>query len=338
MTLNYDDEMLNQINENADLVDYVSQTMELEERNGEFWAHCPFHQDLTPSLSFSPKDEKNSYYCFSCGRSGRMIGYLMNFEKMQFDAAVEKAAKLANMDLSKMCHSKTITFLKKVKTIFQKQNNSYEHPILDDGELKKYHHQTVQEWLEEGIKQDVMDLFGIKVDSWNNRIVYPVYDIRGNLINIKARTRYKNYKQMKIPKYINYFTVGVMDYFQGLNVTLPDVLKKNEIIIFESIKSVMKAYGWGYKNCASAEKHTLTDEQVDLLVKLRVNVVFAYDTDVNYWSDDVRQSIDKLKRITNVYIVNDRKKLLGGAETKNAPVDCGQEIWEELYAQKRKVV
>lgn len=336
MDKTYDDEMLQKINENANLLDYVSQTMELEERNGEYWAHCPFHQDLTPSLSFSP--EKNSYFCFSCRKSGGMIGYLMDFEGLRFDEAVEKAARLADVDLSKMCQSKTIAFLKKVKTLFAQQKNAYIHPILDKSELAKYKREVVSEWLEEGISQDVMDLFGVRVDVWGNRIMYPVYDISGNFINLKGRTRYKNYKQMKIPKYINYFEVGVMDYFQGLNVTLPYVVEKNEIIIFESIKSVMKAYGWGYKNCASAEKHTLTKEQVDLLVKLRVNVVFAYDADVNYWNDDVRQSINKLKCLTNVYIIEDRMRLLGGAESKNAPVDCGLEIWKELYSKKRKIV
>ena len=129
-----------------------------------------------------------------------------------------------------------------------------------------------------------------------------------------------------------------MDYFQGLNVTLPYIKKQNEIIIYESIKSVMKAYGWGYKNCASAEKHTLTDEQISLLVKLRVNIVFAYDSDVNYHNKDVKRDIDILKRVTNVYVIEDYDKLLGGAETKNAPVDLGKDIWEELYETKKKVV
>lgn len=336
MNTNYDDEMLQQINENADLFGYVSQTMELEKKGNDYWAHCPLHTDLTPSLSFTPA--KNSYYCFSCGKSGGIIGYLIDFEKMKFEDAVEKAAKLANLDLSKMCHSKTIAFLKKLRALAMKPKSAYEHRILDDSELDKYQIEPVKEWLDEGIEQDVMDLFGVRVDTWQNRIIYPVYDICGNLINIKARTRYKNYKQMKIPKYINYFQVGVMDYFQGLNTTLKYVLDANEIIIFESVKSVMKAYGWGYKNCASAEKHTLTKEQIDLLVKLRVNIVFAYDCDVDYRSSDVRQDIDKLKRVTNVFVIEDRKKLLGGKETKNAPVDCGEEVWETLYSHKRKVV
>lgn len=184
----------------------------------------------------------------------------------------------------------------------------------------------------------MLDLFGVRIDNWNNRIVYPVYDANNNLINIKARTRYPNYKQMKIPKYINYFQIGTMDYFQGLNVTLPYIQEKNEIIIFESVKSVMKAFGWDYKNCVSAEKHTLTDEQIKLLVKMHVNVVFAYDADISYWQQDVKKDIDRLKRVTNVYVVEDSNLLLGGSDTKNAPVDKGKEIWDELYLSKKKIV
>lgn len=336
--MNYDDDTLKEINDNADLLAYVQQTLDLEQRGNDYFAHCPLHEDKTPSLSFTPS--KNSYYCFSCGKSGGMIGYLMDFEGMEFEDAVAKAAALADVDLGKMCQSKTMTLLKRLRVFNAAQSvkEKYIHDILPISELTKYQKCKVDEWLEEGIEQDVMDLFDIRIDTIGNRIVYPVYDIDGNLINIKGRTRYSNYKALKLPKYINYYKVGVMDYFQGLNITLPYVQEENEIIIFESIKSVMKAYGWGYKNCASAEKHTLTPEQIDLLVKLKVNVVLAYDSDVNYKKDEVKQNLDILRRVTNVYIVDDPQKLLGGAKAKNAPADCGLDIWEELYFNKRKVV
>jgi len=334
--MNYDDEMLRQINEEADLYAYVSQSLELEKRGEDYFTNCPLHVDVTPSLSFTPA--KNSYYCFSCGKAGGMIGYLIDFEGMSFEDAVKKAASLANVDLSKMCQSKTMTFLKRYRMMKSQKKEVYQHEILPATTMKKYKKCKVQEWLDEGIEQEVMDLFGVRIDDIGNRIVYPVYDIEGNLINVKGRTRYENYKAMKIAKYINYYTVGVMDYFQGLETTLPYIQEENEVIIFESVKSVMKAYGWGYKNCVSAEKHTLTPEQIDLLIKLRVNVVLAYDSDVNYFKDEVREDIDKLRRVTNVYIIEDKQKLLGGAKTKNAPVDCGLDIWEELYSDKRKVV
>ena len=332
--MTYDDEMLQEINASVDLLEYVSQSIEMEKRGRDYFGHCPLHVDNTPSFSITPS--KNSYYCFSCGRSGGIIGYLMDYEHLRFDDAVDKAAKLGNMDLSKMCKSQTMTFLKKTKNLMREKEQIV-HEVLSANELSKYSHEDITEWIDEGILQEVMDLFEVRINDRDNRIVYPVYDINGNLINIKGRTRYKNYKELRIPKYINYYPIGTMDYFQGLNLTLPFIKDQNEMIIFESVKSVMKAYGWGYKNCASAEKHTITDEQLKLLVRLRVNIVFAFDSDISYSDKDIKKTIDVLKRITNVYIIYDRKGLLGGKDAKNAPVDLSREIWEQLYFNKTKV-
>ena len=101
----------------------------------------------------------------------------------------------------------------------------------------------------------------------------------------------------------------------------------------------MKAFTWGYKNCISAEKHTLTDEQIKLLLSLKANIILAFDSDVSYTSEErVKENIDTLRRFSNLFIINDKQNLLGGAEAKNSPVDCGLEIWEELYDNKQKVV
>lgn len=333
--MTYDDEMLQEINASVDLLEYVSQSIEMEKRGRDYFGHCPLHVDNTPSFSITPS--KNSYYCFSCGRSGGIIGYLMDYEHLKFDDAVDKAAKLANMDLSTMCKSDTVSFLKKSKKMFHQDNQEVIHEYLPEKEYEKYPRKEISEWLDEGIRQDILELFDIRINERDNRIIYPVRDIKGNLINVKGRTRYKNFKELKIPKYINYYPIGTMDYFQGLNITLPYIKEQNEIIIFESVKSVMKAFGWGYKNSASAEKHTLTDEQVKLLVRLRVNVVFAFDSDISYSDRDIKKTIDILKRITNVYLIYDRNKLLGGKDAKNAPVDLTRDIWEQLYYSKTKV-
>lgn len=336
--MKYDEETLKQINDNADLIAYAERTMELKKKSDTYFTHCPFHEDKTPSLAFNPTN--NYYHCFSCGKSGRMIGFLIDFEGLPFEQAVGKAAKLANVDIKDICQSDTIIFLKQWRNLKKTKENQnvYIHPILPQNTMDSFSKTVIQEWEDEGIKQEVMDTFGVRVDDISNRIVYPVCDINGNLINVKGRTRYENFKKLKLPKYINYYTVGTMDYFQGLNITLPYVKENNEIIIFESVKSVMKAYGWGFCNCVSAETHSLTKEQISLLVKLRTNIVFAYDTDVDYKTKDIQKSINMLRKVTNVFVIQDPKRLLGGAETKNAPVDCGQEIWEELYTNKRKVV
>ena len=332
----YDGEMLKEIDNRADLIAYVSQNYELEKRGDNLYMHCPKHRDDTASLSFSLTD--GFYHCFSCGRSGRMIWWLHDYEGLTFDEAVEKAARLAEVDLKTMCQSDSMVFLKKIHKCFLDKKSKAEHTVINPKEYDKYKSLPVPEWEEEGIDPDVMKHFDIRVDERQNRIVYPVFDINGNMINVKGRTRYQNYKELKLQKYINYYKVGCLDYFQCLNQNLIYINEKREIIVFESIKSVMKAYGWGYKNCVSAETHSLSSEQIDLLLSLKVDVVIAWDSDVSKSDHDVIDSLQKLKRFTNVYYISDPEKLLGGKETKNAPVDCGVEIWETLYQNKKKVV
>ena len=332
----YDGEMLKEIDDRADLIGYVKSNYELTQRGDNLYMNCPKHTDLTPSLAFSIKD--GFYHCFSCGRSGRMIWWLHDYEGLTFDEAVEKAARIADVDLQTMCQSEAMIYLKKIGQCFQRKRQKFEHVVINPKEYDKFKKATIPEWEEEGIDPAVMNLFDIRLDDRGNRIVYPDYDIEGNLINVKGRTRYKNYKELKLQKYINYYKVGKLDYFQCLNHNLTYVKEKREIIVFESIKSVMKAYGWGYKNCVSAETHSLSDEQIDLLIRLKVTVVLAWDSDVNRYDQDVIDSLKKLKQFTDVFYISDRDDLLGGAEAKNSPVDCGEEVWETLYEQKRKVI
>ena len=333
-TIEWDEDFLQEVSSNVDLVEYIGQDIELKPKGKDYFGRCSRHIDKTPSFSVNP--EKNMYYCFSCGRGGGIIQYLQEYEGLSFDNAVEKACKLADTDISTMCYSPTVKLLKKIKRLRQKKIVT-KHTIIDECEYEKYKKDTVSEWLDEGIRQSEIDLFDIRIDDRSNRIVYPVRDIDGNLINIKGRTRFSDYKSMHLMKYINYFPVGTMDYLQGLNITLPYIKEKNEIIIFESLKSVMKCFGWNYKNSASAEKHSLTDEQIRLIIFLRVNVVFAYDSDVSYKSKDIVETINKIKRFTNVYIMEDKENLLGGIEAKNSPADKGLHIFEKLYESKRKV-
>lgn len=330
----YDPDMIEQIEENVDLLEYVSNSIELEQRGNDYFGHCPLHVDKTPSFSVNPKE--NKYYCFSCGYGGRIISYLCHYEKMSYDEAIQKAAQLGNTDLSKMCKSETMTYLKNIRKSTV-ENIAPVHQILDESILKKYRTDSIPLWEKEGILPETLREFQIMIDDSSSRIVYPVRDINGNLINVKGRTIFDNYKLLKISKYMNFYKIGEMDYFQSLDKTLQYVIAKKEIIIFESIKSVMKIWQWGYKNSASAEKHTLTIFQIKLLARLGVDVVLAWDADVDYNSQEVKKDIDRLRKVTNVYLIENLNGILGKKEDKNSPADCGRDAWEFLYQNKRKV-
>lgn len=329
--------MIQEISDNVNLVEYIGDSMDLKKKGKDYFGNCPLHVDKTPSFSINP--EKNSFYCFSCGRGGGIIQYLAEYEHMSFDEAIEKASKLASIDLSTMCQSQTVKLNKKIRREKNNVKKKQEHVILDKSEYEKFRIGKVDEWLEEGIRQEEIDLFEIRLDDRSNRIVYPVYDIEGNLINIKGRTRFSNYKKLGICKYINYYPVGVVDYFQGLNITGQYIKKSREIKIFESLKSVMKLFGNEIKDSASAEKHVLSLEQITWIIKSDIeNVVFCYDSDVTYKEKAVQKDINTLKRFVNVYLIKDKDNLLGGIEGKNSPIDLGIDVWNRLYSQKQKVL
>ncbi len=330
----YDSDFLDAVNESVDLLQYVSQSIDLVKRNKNWFGKCPLHVDETPS--FSINEDKNYFFCFSCKRGGQIIQFLQQYENLTFDEAVEKASRLASMDISLMCQSSTVQTNRMLKKLNQKKEDA-PHPIIDFSLFDKYKKQPIISWLREGIRQEEIELFDIRIDTYSNRIVYPVYDIHSNLINIKGRTLLDDYKKLGLAKYINYFPVGTMDYFQGLNFNLPYILEKKEIIIFESIKSVMKLMAHGINNSVSAEKHTLTTEQIRLLISLGVNVVLGYDNDVSYKTEAIRRDISSLGRFCNVYVLEDKRQLLGGTITKNSPIDCGIEIWEALDKEKKFV-
>lgn len=330
----YDEEFLDTINGSVKLIDYIGQFIELRKHGENWFGHCPWHVDKT--ASFCVNERGNYYHCFSCGRGGKIINFLIDYKSLSFSEAVEEASRISGIDTKKMCQSESMKYNRMLR---RKKSSSekFKHQIIQYSEYDKFSQEPIPEWENEGIDPQIIRMFDVRIDHRGNRIVYPVYDNDENLINIKGRTRYSGYKKLGVPKYINYYKVGRVDYFQGLNVTKAYILEKKEIIIFEGIKSVMKLMSFGIKNSVSAEKHNLTIEQIRILIRLGVDVVLAYDADVNYKDKKIEKDINTLKRFAKVSIIEDRYGLLGGAEKKNSPVDCGLEIWTTLYNERRFV-
>lgn len=333
----YDEDMIQAISDNVDLLEYIENSIELHRRGKDYFGNCPLHKDLTPSFSVTP--DKNSFYCFSCGLGGGIVQFISSYENMSFDKAIEKASRLANIDLKSMCQSQTVKHNKELRKRNSSDLKKIERRILNKSEYDKYRIGSVDEWLEEGIREEEILLYEIRLDDRSNRIVYPVYDIKGNLINIKGRTRFKDYSKMGISKYINYSPVGVVDYLQGWNVAENHIKEKDEMIIFEGIKSSMKLWGYGIKNSVSAEKHDLTPEQIKIIISSGVsNVVLAYDSDVTYKEKSVQKNINILKRFVNLYLIQNKDGVLGEKTDKNSPIDLGIDKWDFLYCHKVKVL
>ena len=339
MANNYDNELLIELCAKVDLLEYASKSMEFKGRGNSYATHCPRHIDNTPSLVITPS--KNLFHCFSCGIGGNLINWLMIFENMSFNNAVKKVSVLAGADIDGLKQCSALKIYKNVAQVVAcHKEETINRITLNDTEIDKYDNEVPEEWVDEGINPVIMKKYNIRIDKTSNRIVYPVYDSMFRLIGIKGRTRYKNYKKMKIKKYQNYQKIGTTDFFIGMKENYENIIKQNEVIIFEGIKSGMKVEDWGYNYWLSSEMAWLTNEQTLLLIKLGVkSVVIAYDNDMSI--EKIRKCTEKLRRYTNVYAIMDRKflkdKLLRSSKDKMSPCDKGKEIWEILYHEKRRL-
>lgn len=85
------------IRQNTDIVDIISQYLQLKKSGQNHFAHCPFHEDNTPS--FSVNDQKQIFYCFSCGRGGNVFSFLREIEGLTYPEAIIKTAELINYPL-----------------------------------------------------------------------------------------------------------------------------------------------------------------------------------------------------------------------------------------------
>ena len=88
---------IDQILDRTDIVDVVDRRVKLKKAGKNYSACCPFHQEKTPSFSVNP--EKQFYYCFGCGAGGNALGFIMDYERMEFREAIESLAQAAGIDM-----------------------------------------------------------------------------------------------------------------------------------------------------------------------------------------------------------------------------------------------
>lgn len=333
--MKYSPEALDDMAQKINLKQYAERTVDFVRHSGEtYFAVCPFHHEKTASLAFNTKE--NYFHCFGCGQSGNIYKWIQLTENLTFGQAVEKVANITNTDTSEYIESESMNVYRELKRITSPiRKNVVDRSQLDINKdyFSKYSDELPQEWIAEGIPEETLRKYEIRIDKTSNRIVYPVYDKDLKFIGVKGRTRFNNYKELKLMKYLNYYKIGQLDYFTGYKQAKDSIKETREIIVVEGIKSVMKLDSWGYHNAVSAETSVINEKQIELLVRLCVkDVVIAFDQDVNM--QKIMESTVMLRKYTNVYAIVDRWRLL---ESKDSPCDKGPEVWKTLYERRMRL-
>jgi DNA primase len=315
-----------------DIVEYVSQYADLKKQsNGEYISLSPFKEEANPSFTISPHNQL--FYDFSTNQGGNIIDFIQKYNKCSLVEAINLAKQYANLTDDYVDNRLNATkVIKKFKNNNQKKEKS-EHVILEKNIMSKYENdkEKLKTWLTDGISYDIMEKYQVRYDPFSDRIVFPVKDNNGTIINIKGRTLTPNFEEKNIRKYTYFYKLGQNDFIFGYYEHLNDYIDKKEIILFEGEKSVMICEGWGIKNTGAIMTSHLDESQMKTLIQLGVTVVFALDKNINIKKDD---NIKKLKRYVRVEYIEDSESLIG---EKDAPVDKGKETWDILYEGRKRL-
>ena len=320
------EELLDQI----DIVDYISQYVELEQKGDEWWGISPFTDPPERTPSFSVRRENRSWYDFSSGRAGNALTFTKFYFGCGGREAYEKLGSYLGLDEGQLVPRRKLTATTVCRQFLpQKSSQKTGEPIkLAPDYMIRYDQnlERVQLWRDEGISDDILRKFSVCYDHFSNRIVYPIRDLSGTIVNIGGRALDPDYKEKGQRKY-NYFYKwpAGMNLLYGLYENLDHIREKREVIVFEGCKSVLKAASWGIDQCAAALTSHLSPAQMKILLTLGVDVVFAFDKDVNIRQD---HNIEKLRHYCNVFYLYDRDNLL---DEKDSPVDQGMETFLTLY-------
>lgn len=312
----------------VDILDYISQYTDFQERNGEFWGLSPLKDENTPS--FSVNTDSQLFYDFSSGCGGDVLEFIQRYHKCGFKKAVSLLKKFAGTDEnSHVRQIQCVSIMKKYNTHHKRKKESKAKKLPDDY-MSRYDisEEMLSPWESEGISKETMEFFQVRYDPFSNRIVFPIRDVSGSIINVSGRTLDPDYKSKKTRKYTYFFPLGTLDTLYGLSENIQEIMDKKEIILFEGAKSVMLMRTWGYRNAAAILTSHLNESQFQILLRIGVRVVFALDYGVDIREDS---QIMKLKRYLPVEWIRNMGNIL---KDKMAPVDAGRENWEFLYKNR----
>ena len=303
------EEVIEKIKEQNDIVDIISENVRLKKAGRNFTGLCPFHNDKSPSFSVSP--EKQIYKCFSCGEAGNVITFVMKYKKLTFQEAVKHLADKAGIPLEIGGHENSKAS-KKRDLLFKVNVEAarYFFANLQKTKMAKDY------FLRRGIKEEVIKRFGLgyAFDSWHglinylrnkgfrddllleaglilkseksgntydrfrNRVIFPVFDVRGRVIGFGGRVL-----DDSKPKYLNspetmVFQKGTNLY--GLNFAIKNKLEEDYIIIVEGYMDLISLHQHGITNTVASLGTALTVNQARLLKRYVSKVIISYDADV----------------------------------------------------------
>lgn len=301
-------EEINEIRSRANIVDIISGYLQVSSKGKNFVALCPFHNDHSPSLIISP--EKQIFNCFTCRTGGNVFSFVMKYENVSFAEAVSIVAKKVGFNLKNDVFVKSENKYSKDYEIYEYAMKYYLNNInTTDGSkareylLKRGINETIIKEFKLGYSGSSKDTFyklatnkGWDIETLNklglinkvnenvydtfiNRVVIPIENLKGEVVGFTGRifngedniAKYLNTKETEIFKKSSL----LFNYHNAKNY----IRDRKSVIVVEGNMDAIKMSAKGFKNVVALMGVALSNEQIDILKRLKVPVILMLDND-----------------------------------------------------------
>ena len=269
---------------------------------------------------------------------GDIIALIMNIKQIDFISALKWLHQILGLEWSnKKVKLKTepkydplAVFTSKLKSKHKCNVNDID--VYDDSIIKEYVDCLYVDWVKEGITEKTRKDFKIGYSFDKRRIIIPEHWWCGDgeIIGISSRTTNPLYRELNIPKYYPIIPYKKSKNLYGLYQNYQTIQEKQIVVVAESQKSVLKRYSKLDGTVVACESHTLSDEQVAILIGLNVEVCICFDKDVSL--QDVLETCERFYNIRKVSFIYDFYDLL---DDKESPMDKPNKIYNFLFEHRK---
>ncbi len=305
----YPREDIERIRERTDLAELAAEVTKVKRSGRSVMAVCPFHQEKTPSLSIDAA--RGLFHCFGCGKSGDIFGWVQETQSLDFREAVELLARRAGITLTETPgeakrrgkRDELVRATQEAVDFYRERLKSgsdagvarsylrgrgYEGDVVDRFELGY----SPDGWDEltrhlkaKGFKENVLDDAGLAskssqgrlVDRFRGRIMFPIFDLRGDPVGFGARLL-----EGKGAKYLNTRETSIYhksNLLYGLNWAKGEIVRRSESVVVEGYTDVIALHLAGQPIAVATCGTALGEDHLGLLRRFSERVLLAFDAD-----------------------------------------------------------
>lgn len=310
-----DQETVNKILDAADIVDVVSDFVKLKRRGANYIGLCPFHNERTPSFSVSKS--KGFCKCFSCGKGGTAVGFLMELEQLSYVEALKYLARKYNIEVKEREMSETereaaseresmlavnaFALEKFEKNLLEEQDGRdiglayFRERGISDAAIKRFRlgysldrrDALLKAAKSKGYDEKYLVATGLCIkndagqvyDRFKGRVMYPVFSVSGKVVAFGGRTLRSD---KSVAKYVNSPESSIYvksNELYGLYQAKQAIVRKNKCILVEGYMDVISMSQSGIENVVASSGTSLTEGQIRLIHRFSENVTVIYDSD-----------------------------------------------------------